>query len=77
MVDLRKVPTLHDAINTVPTIKVVLGNQYGQQVVKPVDEQAQIFCDLIGSKNLTPSKIALIKKLGYRVEVISTEPKEL
>jgi hypothetical protein len=59
------------------TIKVTLGVQYGQQVVYPACERAEIFCQMVSQKTLTPRLIQLIKKLGYRVEVIPTEPKEL
>jgi hypothetical protein len=73
----ENIPVLNDAMVPAPSIKVVLDKQYGQSVVKPADENAQLFCELIGTKTLTPSKIALIKKLGYKIEVVPTEPKEL
>lgn len=58
-------------------IQVIITQQYGQEVIKPVCEQAQLFCEIAGTKTLTRRAIALIKRLGYRVEVIPTEPKEL
>lgn len=68
---------LSKAASTNKTIQVVLAQQYGQEVIKPVCANANIFCELAGTKTLTRRTIDLIKKLGYRVEVIPTEPKEL
>lgn len=58
-------------------IKVVLGQQYGQEVIKPASPEAEIFCDMANTKILTRRLVEQIKRLGYRVEVVPTEPKEL
>ena len=59
------------------TIKVVLATQYGQEVIRPACEKAELFCEIAGTKTLTRRLVEQIKKLGYRVEVIPTQPKEL
>lgn len=56
---------------------VKLDNQYGQRVIRPVNEVAQTFADLVGTRTLTPTKIELIKKLGYVVKVVQDLPQEL
>lgn len=58
-------------------IKVVLAQQYGQEVIRPVCPDAELFCEIAGTKTLTRRMIHQIKSLGYRVEVVPTEPKEL
>lgn len=58
-------------------IKVVLVQQYGQEVIRPVCPDAEMFCEIAGTKTLTRRMIHQIKSLGYRVEVVPTEPKEL
>lgn len=58
-------------------IKVTLGHQYGQQVVRPACDSSQLFCRLAGTTTLTPRTISIVKQLGYKVVVVSTEPKEL
>jgi ribosomal protein S15P/S13E len=58
-------------------ITVEISHQYGQQVVKPVCETAQIFCQIAGTKTLTPHLIKQIKSLGYTVEVKQTLPTTL
>lgn len=58
-------------------IKVVLAQQYGQEVIRPVCPDAELFCEIAGTKTLTRRMVHQIKSLGYRVEVVPTEPKEL
>lgn len=58
-------------------ISVKLGTQYGNRVVLPVCEKANVFCAIAGTKTMTQPLIEQIKSLGYRVVVIPTEPKEL
>ena len=60
-----------------PSIHVILGTQYGQRVVLPHCDRSKLFCDMANTKTITPRLIDLIKKLGFRVEVVPTEPKEL
>jgi hypothetical protein len=64
-------------IVTEKTIRVVLGHQYGQEVIHPVCEDAKTFCAIAGTKTLTRQLVANVKRLGYRVEVVPTEPLEL
>jgi hypothetical protein len=58
-------------------IKVTLGSQYGQRTVHPACDKSEIFCTIAGTKLLTPRLIEQIKRLGYKVTVIPTEPSEL
>jgi hypothetical protein len=58
-------------------ILVTIGHQYGQQVVHPACEHARTFCELAATRTLTPRTIELVKRLGYKVVVVPTEPKEL
>lgn len=60
-----------------PSISVVLDTQYGQQIVRPVCAKAEIFCQMAGTKTLTKPTIELIKALGYRVDVVPTQPTTL
>jgi hypothetical protein len=47
---------------------------YGQRVVYPVCETAQIFASIAGTKTLKPTTINSIKALGYKINV---QPEEL
>lgn len=58
-------------------IRVVMKQQYGQEVIEPVCEDAKTFAQIAGTKLLTRKTIELIKRLGYRVLVVPTEPQEL
>lgn len=60
-----------------PSIQVVIEKRYGQDVVKPVCEKARLFAQIARTTELTRPTIDLIKQLGYRVEVVQTQPKEL
>jgi hypothetical protein len=50
-------------------ITVELKNVYGNRLIYPVCEQAQLFAKLVGTKTLTTQHVDCIKKLGYTVEV--------
>ena len=70
------------ALSVVPspvtmTLKVKIGNQYGQRVIHPACEKSILFCDLLQTKTLTQRHIEKIKGLGYTVEVLQDLPKEL
>lgn len=56
---------------------VKLGNQYGQRVIFPANTTAETFCRIAGSKTLTQRLVDDIKRLGYVVEVVQDQPKEL
>lgn len=58
-------------------IQVVLEKRYGQEVVVPACEKARIFAQLARTKELTRQTIDLVKQLGYKVEVVQTQPREL
>lgn len=59
------------------SIQVALEKRYGQEVVIPVCEKARLFAQLARTKELTRPTIDVIKQLGYKVEVVQTQPKEL
>ena len=59
------------------SIKVTIKNVYGNETIYPACENAQRFADLAKQKTLTPREIALIKALGYTIEVTQTAPKTL
>jgi hypothetical protein len=50
-------------------ITVSIANQYGNEVIRPICEQAKLLADLAGTKTLTRAAIATIKRLGYQIEV--------
>lgn len=48
-------------------------DQYGTVVFHPVCETAQTFARIAKTKTLTPETLALIKSLGYQVEITFPE----
>jgi hypothetical protein len=50
-------------------IIVKITQNYGTEAIYPVCEAAQTFARLAGTKTLTRGTIALIKRLGYTVNV--------
>lgn len=63
---------------TSPKVALVrLANQYGQQVVIPLDDVAITFAQIAGTKILTQNTVNLIKKLGYVIQVEQTLPATL
>lgn len=67
----------HPQLDPEMIIKVALGQQYGQEVIRPACPKAELFCEIAGSKTLTRRLVEQIKRLGYKVEVMQTLPKEL
>jgi hypothetical protein len=70
------------ALSVVPapafmTLKVKIGNQYGQRVIHPACEKSIMFCDLLQTKTLVARHIEKIKLLGYTIEVIQDLPQQL
>ena len=51
--------------NLIVEIKTV----YGNETIYPANDTAQVFADLIGTKTLSRLKLALIRGLGYSVQV--------
>ena len=63
-------------------IKVEIKNSYGRDLIYPVCENAKLFAQLVGQKTLgdiadqksySEGIIDLIKKLGFEVEVVTTQ----
>ncbi len=50
-------------------ILVKIGNNYGNEVIYPVCDDAQVFAAIAGTKTLTAGTIAAIKRLGYKINV--------
>ena len=44
-------------------------DQYGAPVYHPINETAQTFARIARTKTLTPDALALIRALGYEIEV--------
>ena len=51
------------------SITVERRDQYGAPVFHPVCDQAQLFARIAKTKTLTLDTLALVKALGYRVDV--------
>ena len=58
-------------------IAVIIGHQYGQEVIRPACPTAEIFCEIARTKTLTRQLVEQIKRLGYTVRVQRTEPEQL
>ncbi len=50
-------------------ILVEVKNVYGNELVYPACDKAEIFCKLLQTKTLPAYAIMLIKKLGYAIKV--------
>lgn len=59
------------------TLRVTIGHQYGQEVIYPSCPDSRKFCEIAGTKTMTRRLVDQAKGLGFRVEVIPTQPKEL
>lgn len=53
------------------SIKVEIKNVYGNETIYPLCEAGRTFARIAGTKTLTRETIALIKQLGYSIEVCS------
>jgi len=51
------------------TIKVIIKNVYGNELIYPACETSHRFATLTGTKTLSRYAISVIKTLGYEVEV--------
>jgi hypothetical protein len=51
-------------------IQVKIKSVYGNEMIYPVCETANIFAKMLGTKTLTSAAIKHIKQLGYTVEVV-------
>lgn len=52
------------------SIQVHIKQVYGRDTVYPVCDKAFVFAALAGQKTLTDREIALIKQLGFKIEVL-------
>ncbi len=50
-------------------MKVIIRNVYGNELIYPVCDTSRMLAELTRQKTFTERDIALIKKLGYVVEV--------
>ena len=50
-------------------ILVKIGNNYGNEVIYPICDDAQVFASIAKAKTLTAETIAAIKRLGYKINV--------
>ena len=51
------------------TLIIDIKTVYGNEVIYPANDTAQVFADLIGTKTLGRMKLALIQGLGYSIQV--------
>jgi hypothetical protein len=58
-------------------IQVEIKTVYGQAKVYPACDAAKTFAQLANATTLTAANVRLIKSLGYRVEVVNTNPIQL
>lgn len=55
------------------SIEVVVRNVYGRELIYPINEDANIFARIAGTKTLKRDHIELIKALGYTVTKLTDE----
>jgi hypothetical protein len=51
-------------------IKVRVTNVYGNRTLYPACVDSQLFCDIAGTKTLTPSLVELLSKRGWKITAI-------
>lgn len=51
-------------------IKVRVKNIYGNRTLYPACVDSQLFCDIAGTKTLTPSLVAILSKRGWTITEI-------
>ncbi len=54
-------------------ITVSIKHVYGNELIYPVSDNAKQFAELTGKKTLSREALAIIKELGYEVEVQAPE----
>lgn len=57
-------------------LQVILANKYGRDIFYPDNNNAQLLCQLLGSKSLTKDQLKLCKQGGWQV-IIKTKEYEL
>ena len=55
------------------TIQVNIKQVYGVERIYPVNDQAILLTQLTNKKTLDTKDIELIKKLGYKIEVVTKQ----
>lgn len=66
-------PNLKKGGNTLDNkIVVEPGNAWGENVLRPVNAQAQYLADLAGTKTLTPRTLKTARLMGFTIELGST-----
>lgn len=50
-------------------ITIKIKNVYGNELIYPVCQEAQLLCRLTGQKTLSPHHLNIIKDLGYDIQV--------
>lgn len=58
-------------------IEVTIKNVYGNKLVYPECEKANLFCSLCHTSTLTPHAIDIIKKLGFTINVKQKDNEKL
>tara|TARA_R110002020_G_scaffold190519_3_gene390045 strand:- start:531 stop:737 length:207 start_codon:yes stop_codon:yes gene_type:complete len=59
------------------TVQVTVRQNYGQDMVYPVNTIGEAFCSLTGNKTLRPCDLSIIRDLGFEVEVVADIPEGL
>jgi len=62
------------AYNIEKVAVVHVTKNYGNEAIYPANEASKIFARIASTKTLTRETIALIKKLGYRIDVEASTP---
>lgn len=59
------------------TIKVLIKSAWGNENIYPVCGKAKLLTHLVGTKTFSLRTIAILKQLGYTIEVVNNIPKQL
>ena len=54
-------------------IQVQVRNVFGNDLIYPMCNKAEKFCQIAGTKTLTQWDIKLIKDLGYKIKTVAQE----
>jgi hypothetical protein len=60
-------------VREVPTVLLLVKDQYGNKVLHPHNSTAQLFASIAGTKTLTLPTIKHIMALGYSIEYVHGE----
>ena len=56
------------------TISITVRNNYGVETYYPYCKTAKTFAEMLQTKTLTPVALMHIKRLGYNVFIVDTNP---